>query len=100
MKEVDILKIFNKYAGKEIHVDVREEKSTYEGEVYTREIVDPIRNEPTLTAMEKLADRHGLKLRVWFPDTINTMEYRADRVNVRVSKSRDGKWRVGGISIG
>jgi hypothetical protein len=71
----NITEIFNQFAGKEVQPDA---------------------NDPTLLAMKKAASDNGLKLRVWFPGMISTMDYRTDRVNAHVGKGADGKYRVSG----
>jgi len=74
----DLTKLFNKFAGKEIPVSFASN-----------------RRDPTLEEMENLAKANGLILRVWFPDTLGTMDLRNDRINAYVNKEADGKYRVG-----
>lgn len=67
--------LFNRFAGREVN---REDK-----------------NDPTIQEMKKVAADKGLTLRVLFPDTMVTEEYMFRRVNARVEKGADGKWRIG-----
>jgi hypothetical protein len=69
----NITEIFNRFAGKEVQPDA---------------------NDPTLRAMQKAASDNGFKLRIWFPGTMGTMDYRTDRLNAHVDKGADGKYRV------
>ncbi|MBU6476123.1 MAG: hypothetical protein KGL10_06205 [Alphaproteobacteria bacterium] len=100
MNHNGITALFNKFAGREIQVVENARTMNIGGQTCTFDEVSPVNGEPTLKEMEKTANDNGLRLRVWFPGTVGTMDLRMDRVNVRVSKAPDGKWRVGGISIG
>ena len=77
-KTPDLKKIFGKFAGKELRDPNR----------LTTDI------DSVLAQMETAAQKNGLKLRVWFPGTIGTMELRSDRVNAHVDQGADGKFRV------
>lgn len=71
-----ITDLFNKFAGKEV--------------------LSPIMSmpDPVIAEMKQLANDNGLKLRVWFPNTVGTMDYQPDRVNAHIEKGADGKYRV------
>lgn len=69
-----IAQLFNKFAGREIPI--------------TNDIPSVIRE------MEKTARDNGLELRVWYPGSDGTADYRTDRVNAHIEKGTDGKWRV------
>jgi len=86
--------IFNSFAGKEISVVERVSYYKYDGHEIPLTSVSPVENEPTLKALKTEAAKAGLSLRVWFPGTVGTMDYRTDRLNVHVSKEADGKYRI------
>ncbi len=100
MDNNSISAIFNRFAGKEIQVVETSRKMNIGGKEYSFDEVQPVKDEPTLKEMQKVAHDNGLRLRVWFPGTVGTMDFRTDRVNVHVGKAPDGKWRVGGATIG
>lgn len=88
----DVSHIFNKFAGRE--VPMKEEPVVIRGKTYHQtKLVDE--NDPTLKEMHDAAKKAGLRLRVWLPGTMGTMDYRTDRVNAHVTKEADGKYRVG-----
>lgn len=88
----DVSHIFNKFAGRE--VPMKEEPVVVRGKTYTQtKLVDE--NDATLQEMRDAAKAAGLRLRVWLPGTMGTMDYRTDRVNAHVEKGSDGKYRVG-----
>src|SRR3954471_13961511 len=89
-----ITEIFNQFAGKEIQVVETTQNFVIGGKNYPVTDVTPASNEPTLQAMKNAAAQNGLKLRVWFPGTVGTMDFRTDRVNAHVNKGADGKYRV------
>lgn len=66
----DVSALFNKFAGKQ---------------------VDPKQGllDPVIQGVRRVADENELKLRVWWPGTVGTRDYRFDRVNVHVKKMGD-----------
>jgi len=78
MAPKNVTELFNKFAG--------------------RELKDPGRVtcdiDSTLGEIEQVAKDNGLKLRIWFPGTVGTMDYRTDRINVHVEKDAAGKFIV------
>jgi hypothetical protein len=87
---MDLAKAFNKFSGRE--VSVTETNENYKGRSYTRaEIAD---NDATISEIRAAAAAMGLKVRVWLPGTMGTMDYRTDRLNVNVAKGNDNKYRV------
>ncbi len=64
----NVSELFNKFAGKE---------------------VDPSKGklDPVVQGMTNVAKANGLTLRVWYPGSLGTMDYRTDRVNAHVVKS-------------
>lgn len=94
---LDVSKLFNQFAGKEI--PMKEEEKTYtrrrtgETVTYTQvSLADD--NDPTVKAMADHAKANGLSLRLWWPGMFGTMDFRTNRVNAHIEKAADGKWRV------
>ena len=94
--ENSILAAFNKFAGRE--VDVIEETKTHHfkhlGDITLTEVRLKDPNDAVLQEMRDEAAAMGLKLRVWLPGTVGTMDFRTDRLNVHIGKEDDGKYRV------
>ncbi|MDE1151443.1 MAG: hypothetical protein PW788_02805 [Micavibrio sp.] len=87
----DVSHIFNKFAGKE--VPMKEEEFDFKGHKYTQvKLADE--NDATVKEMRDAAKDAGLRLRLWLPGTMGTMDFRMDRVNARIEKEADGKYRV------
>jgi hypothetical protein len=93
----DVTNIFNKFAGQEIAVTETEKTHKMRnGQDYKyTHIAFADENDPLLTGMRETADKHGLSLRIWLPNSMGTCDMRMDRVNVHVNKDEDGKWRIG-----
>ncbi len=91
---MDIAKIFNKYAGKEIQVEEKYVFLSFGRSSYAYGDIKPDKNDPVLKAMKRAASEKGLTLRVWFSESTRSCDYRKDRLNVHVTKGEDGKYRV------
>lgn len=90
--ENDLLSIFNKYAGREVAVaekTVHLEKLNY---TFTEAHLDY--NDPAIKELEADANKAGLDLRVWTPGSVGTMDVQDNRLNARVDKESDGKYRI------
>ncbi|MBI3441178.1 MAG: hypothetical protein HY052_05170 [Proteobacteria bacterium] len=81
---MDITRLFNKFAGKEVKDPKR----------VTTDI------DLVLLGMAEVAKKNGLKLRVFFPGMVGTMDYKANRVNANIKKGTDGKYRVSHFTAG
>ena len=89
--------IFGRFAGLEVPM----EEKTFElnlpktGRQTIKDWYPKNNPDPVIKEMEDLAAQHGLRLRVWFPGTVGTMDYRLDRLNVHVEQDeQDGKWKI------
>lgn len=99
MNEETLKSIFGKFAGKEIPVE--EKEHDYKGTKYTQPMISNGDSNPTLKELNEVAKKHGMVVRVWLPNTVGTMDYRTDRLNVFINKAADGKWRITkGFGIG
>jgi hypothetical protein len=91
----DLTRLFNKFAGREVLMTETTQTRKVAGQDVTYTTVSPTNpKDPVIEEMNQLAKNNGLKLRVWFPNTFGTMDARSDRMNVRVEKEADGKYRV------
>ncbi len=96
-KPGDLSLIFGRFAGRE--VDMLEETKVLDlpnlGIKQTITSVMPANpKDPVLEEMKSEAKKNGLSLRIWWDGIVGTMDYRTDRVNARIEKCGDGKWRV------
>lgn len=89
---------FEKYLGKTVLVD--ESKRTMEFKsIGTREFTEyKIADEDTV--IKELKAEAGGKVRVWLPTSMGTMDYRLDRLNVRVEKQNDGSFQITKVYFG
>lgn len=91
-KEKELSRLFGRFAGREVVME--EKKITAFGA--THRFYKPNKpKSPVLKQMQKIAQREGYILRLHFPGRIVTKDLRFDRVNARIEKSADGKWRIG-----
>ncbi len=91
--------VFNRFAGREIHVVRHEKRIDIAGKKYLLEGLRPAKDDPVVKEMEKAARDHGLSLRLLFPHTLSIftagkMSYHGDRVNIDIDKAADGTYRV------
>ena len=79
---------FNKFAGKEVLVNEKPGLGISS-------------SDKVLSELKKTAEEMGLIVRVLFPFTMKTQDFRKDRLNVYVDNyGFDGKYRIGGFKIG
>jgi hypothetical protein len=76
MSQVDVSKLFNKFAGKKISGP-------------TGRTFDPVKEE-----LFKIGDDNGLNVRIIYPGQMVTEDYRLDRVNVNVEQDTAGGFRI------
>jgi len=89
-KDIPLKQAFNKFVGKE--VPVKKTLKTIGGRGHEAYEMD--QKHPVLEDMRQVAADMGLKMRIWGPDMVGTMDYREDRVNAYVTKDTQGKWKV------
>ena len=91
-----ITRLFNKFAGKEIAVKEDRYILQMDNNKPAPVNVVKLRNaqDPVLGAMKNIAEKHGLKLRIWWPGKIGTRDYKPNRVNAYLEKQADGKYRI------
>lgn len=91
----DLSAIFGKFAGREVPaVETLHEFPGRLGPIKLRSVKLVDGNDPILKGMEDAAAANGLRLRVWWPDSVGTADWDPARVNVYIIKAIDGKWRV------
>ena len=92
MTQRELSKIFNKFVGKEVKMNEVVHNRPRIGSYTQVSLADE--NDPTVVSMRKAAEKNGLKLRLWWPGIMGTMDYRTDRVNAHIEKETDGKYRI------
>lgn len=87
--------LFNKFAGREVPLTVTPQSRQIGGQTYNYDIIDLAdKNDPTIAEIQKTAEDNGLRLRLWLPGAMGTMDVQPNRLNVHVDKEADGKYRV------
>jgi hypothetical protein len=85
--------LFNKFAGRIIHdprLPLRED---------VRDPRLPVRDH-VIEEMEKVAKDNNLHLRLLFPTTTVTKDFRSDRINARIDREQPGSFRIKDFYIG
>ncbi len=80
-------------------VDVKVSKKTIGDGEHAFEYEEHETDDPILKEMEEKAAKIGMVIRLWFPGTVGTMDYRIDRINVRVEPVGD-KFVITDIHVG
>jgi hypothetical protein len=101
-KPGDIIKAFSKYAGREVPMTEIEVSASPLTSGFT--IAEPAdRHDAVLREMRDEAKAMGFKLFVAWPGHSTPLhapfapvKHRDDRINARIEKGADGKWRVSG----
>ena len=88
---MDVSKIFNKYAGREVEMK-SELREVCGYKFYEHSLKN--NPDPVISAMEKEAKKHGLSLRVMWDGMGGTCDYNTSRVNASIEQGADGKWRI------
>lgn len=91
----DISHIFGRFVGREVPMTETSTRVRGGGKPYNLDACRPASpDDPVLRELKAEADRFGLSLRIWLPGMVATMELNPDRLNVRIRKAADGKWRI------
>lgn len=88
----DVSHIFNKFAGKEIRVKEKQSGLRFGGQPMVD--VKLLPNNPVVDELKKAAEDNGLRLRIILPGQPVTMDLCRTRVNIRIQKAADGKYRI------
>ena len=92
---MDVSKIFNQFAGKEVAVTEVPYKFTFKSGTSVEGVtVRADDNEPTIAALSEAAAKAGYSLRLWLPGTAGTCDWDDTRLNAHVEKEADGKYRI------
>lgn len=85
-------KIFGKYAGLEIETEFRD--VDVKGKIFN---IPQLKNDPdpVLSAIEEEAEKHKLRLKIWFPGTESDSEQINDRLNIFIEEPVRGQWKIG-----
>lgn len=94
---MDLSKIFGQFAGREISITEVPEKIELKELGITHEHIRlelTNKPDPVIADLKDTVEKNGLQLRLWFPGSIGTMDYRTNRLNAYVEKEADGKYRI------
>lgn len=101
MREMDeetranMLKIFGRFIYAEIPIKEEIRTVPFAGQqVQIEDVRLADTNHPVLQDLRKTAKECGMDVRIWHPGMIATMEFNANRLNIHIEKSSDGKWRI------
>lgn len=92
--ETDLSKQFAKFAGREVNAKEITQNVKIGDTTYPITEVHLDKDDPAVTELSAAVKAAGLKLRLWLPGTMGTMDYRLDRLNAGVEKAADGKYRI------
>ena len=85
--------IFDKFSGREV------ETVNSANPANGRESVKLSPQDPAIAELRAAVEAVGCSLRVWLPNGIGTMDYRPNRVNVRLMPDNQGVYRIGGFRM-
>lgn len=92
--ETDLSKQFAQFAGREVNAKEITQNIKIGDTTYPITEVHLDKNDPAVAELTAAVQAAGLKLRLWTPGSVGTMDYRLDRLNANVEKAADGKWRI------
>lgn len=92
-----VLKAFDKFVGQEVLTQTIQSGEHKGIKISYSDVKDDDKIVKDITTQ---AAKEGMKLRVWLPKTVGTMDYRQDRINVEVKADSDGKHTVERFYIG
>ncbi len=89
---------FEQFLGKKVSVTESKRKITIAGEEMEIDEYKMDQNDPTISEIKKL--RGSGLTRIWLPNSMGTMDFRMDRLNVRIEKVADGSFEVTKVYFG
>lgn len=93
--KTDLSKEFAAFAGREVQATEHKHNVTIAGRDFPYTEVRFAENDPALAELNASAKAAGLHVRLWLPNSMGTMDYQRNRLNVNIEKARDGKYRLG-----
>jgi len=92
---------YQHFVGKKVNVEVKTlEFKSNRGKITKYDRYDLTEGDETMRDIRVLVESQDGILRVWFPNSIGTMEMRDERVNVQVDKGEDGSYSVTKVYVG
>lgn len=88
----------SRFLDREVQVVKTNHQVEIGGEKYDMPYYDS--QDPILTEIAQEITTMGWKVRLWLPDTVGTMDYRMDRINVYVMETSLDKFAITSIRIG
>jgi hypothetical protein len=91
---------FESFVGKTVLVNKTTETAKIGGKEYSNPRCKISNEDVVIAEVCEVATKHSLRCRVWLPGTIGTMDYRLDRLNVKVEEQTDGSFQITRIYFG
>lgn len=94
--------MFQRFVGRKVDVDVKtlEFKSNRGGPPVKYNSYQVLDDDETMRDVRELVETCNMKLRVWMPNTVGTMDIDGERVNVHIDAGEDGSYSVTKVYIG
>ncbi|MFZ4762118.1 MAG: hypothetical protein ACOYK8_04830 [Alphaproteobacteria bacterium] len=81
---------FNRFSGLSVNI-IETTRDTSRGSFVVPQLVGP---DPVVEDLKHSAHQAGLRLRLWLPGMMSTMDVKGDRLNAYVEKAADGIYRI------
>jgi len=93
--------LIQQFMHQKIEVTERIDKLVIGGKEKTFQTILVADNDPMIVALEAAAKAEGLYLRILMPNTMGTMDYHTNRLNVHIREAPDAShYRIEGLIIG
>ena len=100
-KKINPADQFQRFVGRPVKIiEKNYSRTNYKGETkeYVEETYDE--NDATISEIRVVARDADLKLRIWTPKTVGTMDFRTDRINVKMENVGEGFFQIKQINVG
>lgn len=96
MQNETLKAIFEKFANREVDTHIDPPTPASRGRAVAK--LNP--QDEAVSELRQAVEAAGFSLRVWMPNSIGTMDYRTNRVNVHIAPDMQGVYRMGNFRIG
>jgi len=100
-KKINPADQFQRFVGRPVKIiEEKYSRTNHKGETkeYVEETYDE--NDATISEIRVAAREADLRLRVWTPKTVGTMDFRTDRINVKMENVGEGFFQIKQINVG